>query len=141
MKAKIYYYRAAEEHFVETYGVEVGLKKYRNITFPLNEEVNTTAEEIRAEVDHVMIVELEIPEKIQDYDPMAIAEYAFMAMNNYNLNPLAVDYYEKLGVEDVRQGQRKIRENKCSHTSMSVGDAVEINGEIYLTASIGFVKL
>ena len=70
-------------------------------------------------------------------DPL---EEIYRRMNNYNTNPLAVEYphridcYEDgetpklLEPENPRIGQEWMKENGVSHTSMSVGDIIVVNG-------------
>ncbi len=69
-------------------------------------------------------------------DPL---EEIYRRMNNYNTNPLAVEYphridcYENgetpklLEPENPRIGQEWLKENGVGHTSMSVGDIIVVN--------------
>jgi hypothetical protein len=122
MKVKVYYYKN-HDYFLDTYGDE-GTERYRNVTFPLrDEECHVTDLN-----DHVLIQELEIPEQIRDREPLAIAEYVFMVMNT-EMNPLITP-----------DGQNKVRASR-THTSMSVGDIVEIDGAYHYCASFGFNEI
>lgn len=130
MIAKLYYYKRAEEHFVATYGYDAGIAKYRNITFPLrDEEMIVTKQSLIEELDHVLIYELEVPAQLEGKDNLAIAEFIFSMFNYEHLNPLCTD-----------EGQRTVRA-KRTHTSMSVGDCVQIGDRFFYCANFGFKEV
>jgi hypothetical protein len=147
MNVKVYYYRSTEEHFVATYGYEEGIKRYRNITFPLNDEVHVTDLS-----DHALVAELEIP----DFEsPLQAAEFIFMTFNSWTQNPLSAGYglkdeYGGSDFEALSEAEKAFRRghNRNStkgkgvgHTSMSIGDIVEIDGRFFYCASIGFREI
>ena len=86
-------------------------------------------------------------------------EEIYRRMNNYNTNPLAVEYHHKnrdeglnlepfCAPENSRTGQEWLKENGIGHTSMSVGDIIvvnhpslEIENGYYYCMSIGFDKI
>ena len=90
-------------------------------------------------------------------------EEIYRRMNNYNTNPLAVEYHHKNRDEedltskyapniikaDSSIGQEWLKENGIGHTSMSVGDIIVVNhpsiskmgNGYYYCMSIGFDKI
>ena len=72
-----------------------------------------------------------------------LLENIFRRMNSYETNPLALEYvmridcYENgqtpklLEPDNPRFGQEWMKEHNVHHTSMSVGDIVEINGKLW----------
>ena len=86
VKVKVFYYRDYESHFVQTYGMTEGTKRYRDVTFPLTEDVNIT----RDLKDHALVTELEYDG--ESTDPHVIAEWTFMMMNTFIMNPLSAGF-------------------------------------------------
>lgn len=54
----------------------------------------------------------------------SFADAIYSAMNTYNRNPLATNFHEFYGREDIRKGQDWMDEHEVHHTSMSMGDMV-----------------
>lgn len=79
-----------------------------------------------------------------------LMENIFRRMNSYETNPLAIEYphridcYEDgetpklLEPDNPRIGQEWMKEHNVHHTSMSVGDIVEINGKLWHCQSAGW---
>lgn len=65
-----------------------------------------------------------------DADVKTELEKIFAKYNQYGSNPLSAD----------NGGQDKVR-SKGVHTSMSIGDMIEVDGQTYMVASTGFKKV
>ena len=59
-----------------------------------------------------------------------VLDKIFQLMNKYGTNPMSTD-----------EMQNWIKENKGSHTSMSVGDVIIIDNNIYVCATVGWKEV
>lgn len=147
MQVKVYYFRDYE-NFIQRYGYDGGTRRYRDITCPLDESFPVWAV-WRNMPDHVLVATLEYTGT--STDPKAIAEWVFMVMNSFTQNPLSAGYGlgdidpETLPADEIArrtaQNRKAVHDAGTAHTSMSVGDAVEIGGKLYVAASVGFVEV
>ena len=67
---------------------------------------------------------------IREEDKEAFLDAIFTDMNNDNLNPMSTDIM-----------QNWIRQNKVSHTSMSVGDVIALDDVFYVCATEGWEEV
>lgn len=67
---------------------------------------------------------------IQYVDNYKILNNIFYRYNNYNTNPLSSN-----------EGQNKIKNSPVQHTSMSVGDIIQINKKYYIVSNFGFKEV
>jgi len=85
--------------------------------------------------DH--LVELPIRLDYEEDNDMKILNEIYGVMNFPKTNPLA-----KTSEKEGHEGQKWLKENmKNPHTSMSIGDAIEIDGTLYVVSKDGFTKI
>lgn len=147
---RVYYYRDYENHFVQTYGMAKGTQRYRDVNYPIGDIAIFARADVEAKTDHALVAALEYTG--DSTDPYAIAEWVYAKMNSLTENPLSAAFgydpmtdFEALSDEEVAKATAHNRAatkgQGVGHTSMSIGDVVEINNNFYVVASFGFKQL
>jgi len=76
---------------------------------------------------HVQLTTIEVPEGVQ-HSTISVLEYLFLAMQGENWSPNG-------------EASELIRSKDLTHTSMSVGDVVEVGSKLYAVDLVGWVDV
>ena len=115
--------RTSEEDYKKDWGRIV----YED-EFPTKANIATDYKELPIPEDHWMKMFGDLKPRHQG-DEIALLDAIFSIMNTQD-NPMA-----------TKEKQTWIRENKVSHTSMSVGDVIELNEHVFVCASEGWKEV
>jgi len=124
MKVEIkikYPVRKAERNYLKDWDVRVNYKD----EFPSKADIATDYKELP--ISNEYWKKQDLPNPIHD---LAVLDTIFYLMNHDEINPMS-----------NKEMQTWIRENKVSHTSMSVGDVIELDNKTFVCATVGWKEV
>lgn len=105
---------------------------YEEIGMDLEPSDKVQIERDYLEREWVEVADIEKPEKKDEQS----LNQLWKIFNNYNVNPLAAQ-----NDEGEEHEQPTIQDAGVDHTSMSIGDIVEIDGTLYIACSVGWAEV
>jgi hypothetical protein len=122
MEIKVLYPKRYEErNYLNDWDIKVGYKEQ----IPTKADIEKDYKELPISKKYWSAWQLDLIDSKED-----ILEQLFLLFNRYQTNPMSTD-----------EMQNWIKENKVSHTSMSVGDIVILDNDIYVCANEGWKKV